>query len=358
MGKPQPVLGVIEGFYGEPWSWEERHASLGFLADRGFSEYLYAPKGEGSLRRKWREPPPPGQAQSWADFREACRGNAIGFGVGLTPLGLHETWDHQGRVDLARRLGLLADLKLDSLAILFDDMPGNFPELARTQAEILSFVADCGVGARLIMCPTYYSDAEVLDKVFGRRPPGYLEELGKALDPEVEVFWTGPEVCSKTYPADHLAQVTARLGRRPVVWDNYPVNDGPRMCRRLHLGAPDRPGALREAVAGIFLNPMNQSYLSRAVLDAAGNSLASDGPQASGPAATSAALHRVFPTALAALLYRDYRLFGEQGLDGIAPEASRALIGEYRALDHPAAREVVHWLEGKSVVSAEVLTDS
>ena len=111
------------------------------------------------------------------------------------------------------------------------------------------------------MCPTYYSDAEVLDKVFGRRPPGYLEELGKALDPEVEVFWTGSEVCSKNYPADHLAQVTARLGRRPVVWDNYPVNDGPRMCRRLHLGAPDRPGTLREDVAGIFLNPMNQSYL-------------------------------------------------------------------------------------------------
>ena len=357
MGETGPVLGVVEGFYGEPWGWEERHASLEFLSSRGFSHYLYAPKAERALRRTWREPPAPDQQQAWADFRTACHARGIGFGVGLSPLGLHETWDHQGRIDLKRRLRSLADLKVDQLAILFDDMPGSFPDLARTQAEILSFVADCATGASLLMCPTYYSDAAVLDKVFGARPSGYLEELGETLAPDVRIFWTGPEVCSTSYPQDHLAQVAARLGRRPVLWDNYPVNDGPRMCRRLHLAAPDRPSSLGESVAGVFLNPMNQPRLSRVALDAVACSLRSSEQAVGDESATTAALRRVFPPALASLLERDWQLFGEAGLDGINTDASTSRIQEYAAVDHPAAREVVHWLKGQSLVTAEVLTD-
>ena len=277
--------------------------------------------------------------------------------MGLTPLGLHETWDHQGRVDLGQRLRSLADLKLDHLAILFDDMPGSFPELARTQAEILSFVADSGVCAELRMCPTYYSDALILDKVFGVRPPHYLEDLGVALNPAVGVFWTGPEVCSTNYPQEHLVAVSERLGRKPVLWDNYPVNDGPRMCRRLHLGAPDRPRGLQEAAAGIFVNPMNQPHLSRAALAAVSASLQSRSPALDRAETTEEALSQVFPPALAGLLARDWHRFATPGLDGIPPEALPSLVQEYAAIDHPAAQEVVHWLEGLSVVSADILTD-
>ena len=357
MGEAGAVLGVVEGFYGQPWGWEERRGSLTFLAERGFSDYLYAPKAERALRASWRESPPPNEQQAWADFRDDCHAEGIRFGVGLSPLGLHESWDHQGRVDLRRRMRSLAELKVDRLAILFDDMPGSFPELARTQAEILSFVADCGTGASLLMCPTYYSDATVLDKVFGARPPRYLEQLGEALDPEVEIFWTGPEICSARYPQEHLQELATRIGRRPVLWDNYPVNDGPRMCRRLHLAAPDRPAALLDSVAGIFLNPMNQPRLSRVVLDAVSHSLGGRNTTSGGAPATGAALHRVLPASVAALLERDWRLFGEVGLEGITPEGLASRLGEYRAVDHPAADEVVHWLEGRSVVTAEVLTD-
>jgi hyaluronoglucosaminidase len=358
VGQSRLVLGVVEGFYGEAWSWKERHASLGFLASRGFSHYLYAPKADRSLRRDWRQAPLPSSVQRLEDFAAACQAGGLHFGIGLSPLGLHETWDQQGRADLRARLRSLAALKIDQLAILFDDMPGSFPDLARTQAEILSFVADCGVCPQLQMCPTYYSDAAILDKVFGERPPKYLEDLGEALDPGVDVFWTGPEICSPSYSQEHLAAVRGKLGRRPVLWDNYPVNDGPRMCRRLHLGAPDRPFGLQEEAAGIFMNPMNQPHLSRVTLDAVGDSLQSHTEITNRSQATAEALHRVFPATLAELLVRDWRQFGAEGLDGISPAASIRLVEEYTAIDHPAAAEVVHWLQGHSVVSADILTDS
>jgi hyaluronoglucosaminidase len=81
------------------------------------------------------------------------------------------------------------------------------------------------------MCPTYYSDDRMLDIVFGERPSGYLEELGRRLDPAVGVYWTGEEICCREFGCGHLARVAHALQRKPTLWDNYPVNDGPRMSR-------------------------------------------------------------------------------------------------------------------------------
>jgi len=53
-----PELGIIEGFYGKPWTWEERQETVSFLAPYGYGFYLYAPKADPFLRRKWQEPYP------------------------------------------------------------------------------------------------------------------------------------------------------------------------------------------------------------------------------------------------------------------------------------------------------------
>ena len=41
--------GVIEGFYGIPWSFEERMSMIEFLSAIGMNQYVYAPKDERSL---------------------------------------------------------------------------------------------------------------------------------------------------------------------------------------------------------------------------------------------------------------------------------------------------------------------
>src|SRR5690606_23053961 len=130
---------------------------------------------------------------------------------------------------LDRKVAFLDELGIHDLAILFDDIRGDLPDLADRHAAIVPHAAQRTVADRIIVCPTYYSDDPVLDRVFGHRPPGYLERLGELLDPAIHIFWTGEEVCSREYSAGHLDRVAAQLRRKPFLWDNYPVNDGQRM---------------------------------------------------------------------------------------------------------------------------------
>lgn len=37
-------LGIIEGYYGKPWSWQARAETVTFLKPHGYAFYLYAPK--------------------------------------------------------------------------------------------------------------------------------------------------------------------------------------------------------------------------------------------------------------------------------------------------------------------------
>jgi len=349
-------LGIIEGFYGETWGWAARHDHLEFMAQRGLEFFIYAPKGDTHLRHRWREEHPAEDMDALGAFGEACARSGIQFGVGLTPYALHEKWQTQGRQDLRARLDTLKKLNLDVLGILFDDMRGDIPNLAATQADMLKFVADCGVAKHLLMCPTYYTDSPILDRLFGSRPDGYLRDLGAGLDDHVHVFWTGPKVVSTAYPTAHLDQVADALGRRPFIWDNYPVNDGPRMSQFLHLAAPDRPAEVTSRVAGLAINPMNQAWLSRIPMDAMARSLTGhdDGDQAQ---ATAASIDRTLPPGLAARLKEDWPVFQSRGLDNLSTVERDALRLSYAQFDHPAARELVRWLNGEYAVSADILTD-
>ena len=45
--------GLIEGFYGKPWTWDDRDGCVSFLCENGYRFYIYAPKTDPYLREKW-----------------------------------------------------------------------------------------------------------------------------------------------------------------------------------------------------------------------------------------------------------------------------------------------------------------
>ena len=54
---PRPFLsGVIEGFYGPPWSPAERSRLWDWMAGCGLNTYLYGPKDDLHQRAIWRQP--------------------------------------------------------------------------------------------------------------------------------------------------------------------------------------------------------------------------------------------------------------------------------------------------------------
>ncbi len=260
---PARLTGAIEGFYGRPWAPAERLQLVSDLAELGLDAYLYAPKADAHLRRRWAEPWPAAEAASLAQLSKHCRDAGVAFGLGLSPFRLYADYGPAARRALQVRIRQLDDLGATFLAVLFDDMPGDTAELAVRQTEIVADVAAWSEAGRLLVCPTYYSDDPVLDRVFGPRPPGYREALGATLPETVDIFWTGRTVCATAIDEADVVDAAAAFGRPVTLWDNWPVNDGAKRSLHLYLRPPPaREGALASACAGHLCNAMNQPVLS------------------------------------------------------------------------------------------------
>ncbi len=349
-----PELGIVEGFFGRPWTWDQRADAAAFLARSGYDFYLYAPKADAYLRRCWRDFHPDDEAKALAVFAKTCRAEGLRFGIGLSPfeLHLHEEGDWQRA--LVAKVKALNAFGPDDLAILFDDMRGDVADLAERQAQIVAVAADATNASRILCCPSYYSDDPILDVAFGQRPPRYLQDLGQLLDPSVELFWTGPEVVSLEYTAGHLDRVADEMGRKPFLWDNYPVNDGPRMARHLHLrGFTGRGAAIGPHIAGHAVNPASQPLLSRIPLLTLVQSYA-QGDGYDYAAAFQEAAEQLLGAELGRRVTLDLLSLHDRGLDRLGERRS-ALRARYAAFDHPAAAEIVAWLDGAWDVTDELV---
>jgi hypothetical protein len=94
-------LGIIEGYYGAPWSWEDRARHVDVLGPAGYRFFLHAPKADGFLRRRWREDHPAEQRDALTRFSDHCRGQGVRFGLGLSPFELYRNFDGEARATLA-----------------------------------------------------------------------------------------------------------------------------------------------------------------------------------------------------------------------------------------------------------------
>lgn len=348
-------LGVVEGFFGKTWSWEARRHYARFLSGNGFTTYLYAPKNDDWFRKHWTQACPPAHFDALARLAAHYRESGIEFGIGLSPYELYRKFSNEGKASLERKLDEINAINPDTLCILFDDMPGAMADLATLQLHIMDYVTRYSTARQFMFCPTYYSDDPLLAKYFGAMPPDYLEELGGQLDSRIDVFWTGPKVFSEEFPDDHLLEVADKLRRKPLLWDNYPVNDSKRLCGRLHLRPFTARGAhLKTLARGHMANPMNQPWLSQLPLYSLGRLYQDAGED---PASLEEACAVLCPRKLAPLLLEDLALFQDQGLEAMDADRLAALRERYEPFaDHPMARELLDWLDGAYAFDPACLT--
>ncbi|MGE5139495.1 MAG: beta-N-acetylglucosaminidase domain-containing protein, partial [Rudaea sp.] len=99
---------------------------------------------------------------------------------------------------------------------------------------------------------------------YGSAPFGeYLHELGSLLLPAIDVFYTGPEICSREISAADARAFGEAVCRRPIIWDNYPVNDL-HMRSEMHVGPlRGRDARLAEEAKGYAAVPMIQAEASK-----------------------------------------------------------------------------------------------
>jgi hyaluronoglucosaminidase len=351
-------LGVIEGFFGRPWSWSARESYAGFLAEHDYGFYIYAPKSDAILRRHWQSDWRPQEWDKLLRLRNVYRQAQVDFGVGLSPYELYRYPSAESRAALKRKIESLNRLEPDILCLLFDDMRGDLPDLAQRQVELVQTAADSTTATGIVFCPTYYSFDPILEKVFGARPSGYWETLRRGLDAAVNIFWTGPKVCSDYYPEEHLKEVQVLLGRRPFLWDNYPVNDSAKLCQQLRLQAFSTGHThLDEHLAGHAVNPMNQPYLSQIPLSTLPQAYHA-GKDYQVESAFVQACHQLCGPALAQRLIEDRPLLQDTGLDNLSASQRLHLTSRYQSFAKHSyfARELLDWLDGHYAFDPACLT--
>ncbi len=352
-----PPLGIIEGFFGRSWSWADRKSYAKFLALNEFNFYIYAPKDDVYLRKSWQQDWPSEVKQNLIDLRNTYGANKIDFGIGLSPYEIYIDNTRDNRSRLIERVKQINELSPDILCLLFDDMRGDIPDLASLQIDYMHMVADATHAKRIIFCPTYYSFDLVLEKVFGSMPKNYWEDLNKHLDKKVDIFWTGEKVCSTEYSIHHLAEVEMLLGRKPFLWDNYPVNDSALKSNLLQLRAMNQSHSqIQHRVSGHALNPMNQPWLSQ--LPLASLPCAYHEQHNYQPEQTFAKVAmELCGDDVAKALLRDLPLLQDKGLAKMSGEEKIELLKRYSAFpENPFCIEIVDWLNGAYTFDPACLT--
>ena len=256
MSNTRFLSGVVEGFYGRPWTPAQRRRLVIRLRDLGLNTYLYAPKDDLRHRARWRDLYDETEAADLRAIISTCADAGVSFIYALAP-GLDVAFPAaDGHAALERKASQLMTLGARHFAVLFDDIipspvSGNLgatehdaaPQVAFAH-HLLALQKRADPSARLLFCPTPYCGRMAGDVITSR----YLRHLGEHLDLAVDVMWTGPEIVSETITAADVSPLTAVLRRRPLIWDNLFANDYD--LRRLYLGPyAGRPTSLLAATA-------------------------------------------------------------------------------------------------------------
>ncbi|OKS85210.1 beta-N-acetylhexosaminidase family protein [Mucilaginibacter polytrichastri] len=270
-----PIRGTIEGFYGAPWSMENRTKHLDFLATVKANTYVYSPKDDPYARDRWREDYPKATLAELGKLVATAQRDHINFVYAISPGPTICFSDPADLKQIEHKFDALRSIGVHNFYVALDDIeytkwncdldkktfgPPSAEAAGTAQAKFLNAV-QASLNAHdpdarpLIMVPTEYYDA---------KESPYKAALRKNLDPKIVVQWTGTDVVPPAIAITNAQAATKAFGRKTLLWDNYPVNDYAQTAGRLLLAPYTRREAgLAAELSGILSNPMNQEAASR-----------------------------------------------------------------------------------------------
>ena len=255
--------GVVEGFYGTPWSHQARLRHLKFYGENKMNTYIYGPKDDPyHSSPNWRLPYPEQEAKQLKELVNVAKENAVDFVWAIHP-GKDIKWNQEDRDNLLNKFEKMYELGVRSFAVFFDDISGEGTK-ADKQAELLNYIDEQFVKVKkdvtpLIMCPTEYN------KSWSNVKGGYLTTLGTKLNPSIHIMWTGDRVIADMYEGDvekgGMKWINNLIQRPAYIWWNFPVSDyvrdhllmGPVYGNDLHIA---------NLMSGFVTNPMEHAESS------------------------------------------------------------------------------------------------
>ena len=254
--------GYIEGFYGYPWSHENRIDLMVFGGEQKLNTYIYAPKDDPFHRSNWRDFYPEEKAKEIKELAEAGHLNNVNFVWTIHPGDSINLTSEEDFKSTIKKLEQLYSLGVRQFGILFDDI-GGIPN-GKEQAEYINRVDNEFIKPKkdirpLITVGTRYCEA------WGPSMEGYFKDFVETLHKDVEIMWTGAATMSNiSYEQFDAPKRKINSDKNLSVWWNYPVND---YCdSKILMGKIENLKPDLTNVSGFFSNPMNQAQASKQAL--------------------------------------------------------------------------------------------
>lgn len=271
------LRGVIEGFYGTPWTHEQRLRGLAHFSDFGFNRYLLAPKDDPWHRYDWRSALSEDFLNRVSELIAEGRKSGVTVAVAISPGLTVEYSDGHDVSAIMVRFKQLHNIGVREFGLFLDDIP------ARLQSEKDSTKFNSIMQAHSYYCNAVWAELKKLDsentlaicplQYHGKATEEYITEFGNSLDPDLALIWTGREICSEYLDVSDAKVFKANTSHIPLYWDNYPVNDV-AMLHELHVGPIEgREKGLENYSLGYFANPMDRFELSLISLSTIGDYL-------------------------------------------------------------------------------------
>ncbi len=260
--------GYIEGFYGKPWSFEERIDMLELMSEHCMNTYFYAPKDDPYHRNRWGELYPESELKSLKKLIEFSQKCCIDFYFCIAPgLSMRYT-SEDDYLKLLNKIKQLYFSGVKHFGLLLDDIPERLhykEDIERFGGEtvnahiylinrVFDDLKDIDNSIKLVICPLEYH---------GRGDEYFISKLGTSIEPQVDIFWTGRNICSQELTVPEAARFTDSTNHKPLYWDNFPVNDA-EMFNEMHLGYINgRDKDLYKFSQGIISNCMEYCECSK-----------------------------------------------------------------------------------------------
>ncbi|MFR7934569.1 MAG: beta-N-acetylglucosaminidase domain-containing protein [Clostridium perfringens] len=253
--------GFIEGFYGVPWSHEDRMNLMKDTSEYKMNTYIYAPKDDPYHRLSWKELYPEQEAKQIAELAKAGAENNFNFCWTIHPGATLQFTDEDFDA-LINKFEQLYSLGVRQFGVLFDDTDDW--RNGQKQAEWINkidteFVKAKGDVAPMIVISARYNSA------WGPNMDRYFKPFMQTLHDDIQVMWTGHATMSNvSKEVFEWPKVQTGVDKDVAVWWNYPVND---YCDSRILMAPlHNLNQDLDNVSGFFSNPMNQAEASKVAL--------------------------------------------------------------------------------------------
>lgn len=298
-----PYRGLVEGYYGNPYSEANRMSLFEMFGRQKMNVYIYGPKDDVYHRGRWREEYPADQAEKIKQYVAAAKANKVDFVWAIHP-GENIQWNNADSVNIVNKLKAMYNLGVRTFAVFFDDVWSGEGQRGDKQAQLMNYITD-ELGKAYddinpcIICPTQYNR--------GWSSGDYLNTLGTTMYPEVRIMWTGNSVVDMINKSD-MEWINNQIKRKAYIWLNYPVTD---YCINHMLMGPTYGNDLdiADMLSGFTANPMEYAEASKLSLFSIGD-YNWNMPAYNADASWEKAIEYLMPQNVA-----DFRFFCENNVD-------------------------------------------